>query len=137
MKKLLLVFAASALVFASCKKDDPQDPGTTPQSTEEKIIGDWNGDEQTMHISFPPLIDSMSTTDISWLHVEFLSSGKVYVDSSGIPTDTSDWAVINDNSMTIDGDTFAINTLTTTNFNFGFSETELGATATMEMKLVK
>ena len=106
-------------------------------TVEEKIIGMWTGDVQTIHTVFPPIIDTTETVDISWLNLEFKSDGTMISDSAGVDADTLDWVLLSDDMITLDGDTFDINTITTTNFNLGASESFMGATVDMEIKLVK
>ena len=138
MKKLLLLFASATIVLTSCKKDNDDDPDNDPPTTVmEKIIGEWTGDEQEMHLVIPGVIDTIELDDISYLTANFQADGLLIADSSGVALDTSDWVLLNDNMMTIDGDTFDINTITTSNFNFGFSILQYGGTSTMEIKLVK
>lgn len=130
MKKVLL-FALAAMTLVACKKDEKDNGGTTTPSktTEEKILGNWDGDVLSQReVVVDWGIDTTVSQDISYLSFEFKTGNIVTLtDNGSSQTQDLSWSVINDNMMTFDGDTFDIVKLSTTEFDFAISfDVDLG-----------
>ncbi len=121
MKKVLLI-AFAAMTLVACKKDDKDNGGsTTPaQTTEEKILGDWDGDViRQREVVVDLSIDTTVTTDISNYQFEFKTGNIITLtDASSSQSQDLSWSLLSDDRMTFDGDTFDIVKLTSSEFDF-------------------
>lgn len=114
--KLLLAMGLGLALFASCKKDDPA------PTTAQRIQGIWKLDQTISYYQstgFPATRDTLfgRATD----YIDFRADNKAYSFVDG-DFDTLNYSIINDNSLVLDGDTAAIQTLTSTNFNLFVSD---------------
>ncbi len=124
MKHIFLLAAIIGIGFTSCKKEETNNPSGN-QTTEEKIIGIWMGDEQIISIVAPPPVGTQSQTMyISYLNVEFKSDGTAVADSAGVAPETVNWSVNSNNELNLDGEVFEIMKLDASNFHFGYSESD-------------
>ena len=144
MKKTIFVMALIAFFVASCSKDSDDDI-VSEATPSELIVGTWSGDElsSTVTITGGPLDTTYSATQsIAYARVSFNSDGTGQFDSLGLDPETLTWKLLNDNAFILDGDTFAISLLSSTNFNLTENTTEdlgVSGVATQEttIKLVK
>ena len=123
MKKGLMIVAVLALGFTACKKDSG-DGGTAPKTTSEKIIGSWKGDKVEISLTVPGVPPQTQSEDISYLNMQFKSDGTAVADSAGLYPEVSTWALIGDDKIILDMDTFDIQTLNDNQFYFGASGSE-------------
>ena len=122
MKKTLMILTVLAVGFVSCKKDE-----TTTQTTSEKIVGLWMGDEAVTIFDAPPLPTQTTTDDLSYLNIEFKSDGTAVSDSLGIVQETTNWSAPNSSTLIFDGQTFTIKELDNSKFYFALdSVVDLG-----------
>ncbi len=114
--KFFLMMGLGITLFVSCKKDDP-----TP-TTAQRVQGVWKLDQVISYYQFGGFPAARDTTfGLATDYVDFRTDNKVYsfVDGS---FDTSTYTILNDNTLILDGDTAAIQTLTATNFNLFLSD---------------
>ena len=131
MKRTLVLAAILGIGFTACKKEESDNPGN--QTTEEKIIGIWMGDEQEISITAPPPVGNQTMKeDISYLNVEFKSDGTATADSAGFDPDIINWSITANNELDLDGEIFEIMKLDASNFHFGFSDTDTIGTVPVE-----
>jgi hypothetical protein len=125
MKRILLLAAVVGIGFTACKKEESGSGSPGNQTTEEKIIGIWMGDEQVISIVAPPPIGTQTQTeDLSYLNVEFKSDGTAVADSAGFDPEPLTWSLTGNNQINIDSETFDIIKLDASSFHFGYSETD-------------
>jgi PBP1b-binding outer membrane lipoprotein LpoB len=144
MKKTIFAMALIAFFVASCSKDSDDDI-VSEATPSELIVGTWSGDEFsfTVTITGGPLDTTYSATQsFAYARVSFNSDGTGQFDSLGLDPEALTWKLLNDNAFILDGDTFAISLLNSTNFNLTQSTTEdlgVSGVATQEttIKLVK
>ena len=130
------------MALIACDDDNDNEGGTITPTTQEKIVGDWNGDEVEVRQVIPGVIDTSEIIDISPYILTFNNDMTGTIDSSGIQVEAFDWALIGDNQMVFFEDTMDIETLSGTHFNFSVTEVEdigngLKMTFTQTYKLVK
>jgi len=123
MKNLIPVILLVCVAFASCK-DDEDTPDPKPLTTQEKIQHKWDVtsiiDYNYKGASTTP--DYNDTIDIGvGGYVDFRADNKVYTNFDG-DLDTSDYQIINDNAISMDGEAFVISELTTTMFQIKYEE---------------
>lgn len=118
MKKTLLMAAlAFSVAFVACKKEEEQ---PKPKTTKEKITGKWKGDKTNVAIALPPPIGNQTfDEDMSYANYDFRADGTLVVDSAGVSSETSTWTVVDDNTITIDGENLQIKLLNDTQFHMG------------------
>jgi hypothetical protein len=118
MKKLLYIFLAVSIIFAACKKEEDNNPPTSPAS----IIGGWDCTTVTIDssVTFSYMgitIDSLSSSgsfsmtaaEADFVYgLDFLggpTSGNIYVYEDPITvTDTSTWEIVGDSLVIDEGD---------------------------------
>ena len=118
--------ALIAFIGTSCSKDSDDDIETVATPS-ELILGSWSGDELISIVTITG--SSMDTTyseteSFAHARVSFNSDGTGQFDSLGLNPEAMTWKLLNDNAFILDGDTFAISLLTSTNFNITESITE-------------
>lgn len=126
MKKILITLTAVSLfAFTACSDDDDSGSGNgngggTSLTTQQKIVGAWNGDSLRFEVyANGVFVDSLTETlDLTGQTLTFLNSGDVYLDSAGSRLDTLDWSLIDDDHINFDEEVWHIEVLNTTNFNF-------------------
>ncbi|MBK7763709.1 MAG: hypothetical protein IPI46_10110 [Bacteroidetes bacterium] len=113
MKKILFSICIVSLMCACGKKS------TTPSNsltTLQKLQNNWNliniSDIQYVGSS-TTVIDTIINYGLSGDYVNFNSNGKAYYRIAG-SYDTVNYNLINDTQILFDGDTFTVNSLTTT-----------------------
>lgn len=125
MKKTIFAMALIAFIGTSCSKDS--DDIETEATPSELIVGTWSGDEiiATGTITGGPIDTTFyETQSFAYARVSFNSDGTGQFDSLGFNPEAMTWKFLNDNALILDGDTFAISLLTSTNFNITETMTE-------------
>jgi hypothetical protein len=116
MKMLLTLFTASVLLLASCQKDKDEAP--PEPTTEQKMAGKWKLEKIKLEFYKPStvLVFSDEYTGTPADSLVFKPGGMLYTyDGSGAP-DIQPYAVIKKDTVTIDGNKYAVKELTATKF---------------------
>lgn len=116
MKMLLTLFTASVLLLAACQKDKDETPPEL--TTEQKMAGKWKVEKIKAQFYSPVtvLLGENEYTGTASDSVVFKTGGQVYLyDGSGAP-DIQPYAVIKKDTISIDGDKYAVKELTATKF---------------------
>lgn len=123
MKKLIPIALLAVLVVTSCKDEEPI-PDPTPLTTAEKLQNKWNI-TSVIDYNYKGASTTLVDTDTLDIQVgayfDFRADNKLYENWDG-DLDTSDYQIINDNSISISGDAFKINTLTSTTLKLTYEE---------------
>lgn len=93
MKKLVFALAAVSM-FTACKKWENW-------STEKKVTGVWNGNNQEIIISAAPLFDSSAVEATDYLTANFMEDGGLLIDSMGTQLDSIGWSIKNDTVLVL------------------------------------
>ena len=110
MKKTMIVLLAGTALFTACKKTD-----TTATTTAQKVLGKWTYVSDVFTYYNQGTSKTTTTLGNTSDYADFRVNGKVYLQFKN-QLDTSDYKIINDNQISIDGDTSLIKTLTATSF---------------------
>ena len=108
MKSLLPLIAICAILtvfITSCSKDSNNKPAS------ERILGVWKLDKVIYHDYIGGVNTGDTTIGTPDDKIDFRSDGKVYTYTQGI-YDTSAYSVASETKITIDSETFDIETLT-------------------------
>ena len=90
MRKLLYTFLAVSIIFASCKKEEENNPSSSPAS----IIGSWT--INTVDLTSDTSSYTFTPNEISLPSgLEFVSGGILYEDWGG-SSDTNEWTIVVD-----------------------------------------
>lgn len=120
MKKIIAMLCLSALVLASCQKDDAPGP-----STAEKLLGTWKLQKATDEHYHP--INTLESTDevIGTVgdSVVFKSNGDLYTYSPTEGNDKTTWELLNETTIKIEDEVYEIKDLTTTTLFLFMDET--------------
>lgn len=124
MKKLIPLALITLLFVSSCKEDDDTVDDPKTETTAEKVQHVWNI-SSLMDFNYKgssTTLDYIDTFDIGTNStVDFRADNKAYVNLEG-EMDTSDYSIVNDQTIEFDGDIFTINTLTASEFKVTFAE---------------
>ena len=139
MNKSILFTAFLVFGLVSCEKDESND--NNPQTTEQKILGDWRGDKATFSSSSPAFYEENPLNEYV---LRFKNDGMYDVDSLGqFTVETDVWQLLGNNRIIMGGllenptDTFDIITLNGNSFVIRNITTEdLGGTPlTLEVNI--
>lgn len=139
MNKAILFTAFLVFGLVSCEKDESND--NNPQTTEQKILGDWRGDKSTFSSNSPFIYEENSLEDFV---LRFKNDGTYDVDSLGqFTVETDVWQLLGNDRIIMGGvienpaDTFDIITLNGNSFVIrNISTEDLGGTAlTLEVNI--
>ena len=139
MNKAILFTAFLVFGLVSCEKDESND--NNPQTTEQKILGDWRGDKSTFSSNSPFFYEENSLEDYV---LRFKNDGTYDVDSLGqFTVETDVWQLLGNDRIIMGGvienpaDTFDIITLNGNSFVIrNISTEDLGGTAlTLEVNI--
>jgi hypothetical protein len=118
MNKTILFVAILVFGLVSCEKDESND--NNPQTTEQKILGDWRGDKATFSSSSPAVYEENSLNEYV---LRFKNDGMYDVDSLGqFTVETDVWQLLGNDRLIMGGllenptDTFDIITLNGNSF---------------------
>ncbi len=106
ISKIVSATAIAAIIFVSCKKDDPT---PAPLTTQQQVQGIWTFEKSIDH-SFNSGISVRDTTiGVPGEYLDFRADNKVY---SYIDTDydTASYSILNNNKVIL-------------NYNFGYQDT--------------
>ena len=106
----MIVLLAGAALFTACKKTE-----TAATTTAQKILGKWTYVSDVYTYYSQGTSKTTTTLGNASDYSDFRVNGKVYTQFHN-SLDTSDYKIINDNKISIDGDTSLIKTLTATSF---------------------
>ena len=106
----MIVLLASAALFTACKKTE-----TTATTTAQKVLGKWTYVSDVFTYHSQGTTTTTTTLANASDYADFRANGKVIIQFQN-SFDTSDYKIINDNQISIDGDTAQIKTLTATSF---------------------
>lgn len=123
MKKIITLSLIGMVAFTACNKKKTTD--ITPLTTAQKVQNKWNLVMVTdnVYTGTTTTLDYIDTLalGVAGDYIEFKSDNKAYTSFTG-GKDTLPYTILSDNQMTLDGDTFAISTLTTSQFVLTFRD---------------
>lgn len=114
MKKVLFSLLV-IVILSSCGKDKTTTTTTTTQTTAQIIQNKWNliSIKDIQYVgSSTSIVDTVYDYGMVGDYVQFNSNNTAYYKIAG-SFDTVNYNLLSDTKMTFDGDTFTINTLTT------------------------
>lgn len=115
MKKVILLSLVTIGIFASCGKDKTTTNGST---TTEKIQKKWRmlNMQDIEYVGTTNVVDTITTFTYGTTDsIEFKTNNMAVYSYFGM-IDSMPYQILSDAKMIIDGDTFAINTLTANDF---------------------
>jgi len=119
MKKSIIVslLALTVVVLYSCKKDKDK-------STQDRLIGKWSmvsAKWNDFHAGTNHYDSASYGTGL--FYAEFKANGTVIASSAlSADKDTSNYKIVNDNNLVIDGDTSIINSISDNDFQLYYKE---------------
>lgn len=139
MKMLLTLFTASVLLLAACQKD--KDVAPPEPTTEQKMVGKWKLEKRKVEFYSPStvLVFSEVYTGTPADSLVFKPGGMLYTYAENCPPDIQPYAVIKKDTVTIDGDKYAVKELTANKFRLYADVTDitLNERAVAEMYLYR
>lgn len=137
MKKYFLGLAFIS-ILASCGKDKSNTTTTTPQTTAQKLQYKWNllsiQDIEYVGAS-TTIIDTIIDYGVAGDYIQFNANNTAYYRIAA-SNDTVSYSIISDTKMIFDGDTFAINTLTSSDLVMTYYGRETNPVHNWDNKLV-
>jgi hypothetical protein len=129
MKNLFLVLIAASLFMVACQPDDP--PVITQKTTAQKLLGKWSVKKINTDYYSPMTVldDSTRYIGLPGDSMVFKSNNKLYYYEDGFPTDPEifDYAIINDSTITVDGDPSKLRDFTDTKLTIFSQDIDLPA----------
>ena len=120
MKKTMIALLAVVTIAVSCKKEETISGGGSTDPT-SLILGNWKGDVsvQDVNISGTGFFDTVytATVDNSFANYEFKNDGTVIYDSLGLNPETSNWFLVSNTIMSVDGQEMSIDLINATNLH--------------------
>lgn len=104
--KIFSLLVAAAVGFAACDNDDD-----VTQTTQQKLQNVWSVDSVSLKSFTDSLDTAVSYTGAAGDYYDFRNDNKLYF-KLGPVTDTLPYFLINDQTISIDGDTAQIESLT-------------------------
>lgn len=135
LRKYLILLVASAL-FVSCGKDKDENGngnGNGP-TTEEKIVGSWQGVEYQENFYENDQKDTLNSfsTSIAHQQYDFKAEGTVEVFQGNDLIEELDWSLNTDNNLELDGLEYEIINLDENDFE-ARHRSEINASTTFEV----
>jgi len=123
MKKIIPFALLFVVAFTSCK-DEETTPDPTPLTTKQKLQHKWNivSIIDYNYVGATTTPDDTDTIDIGvGGYADFRTDDKMYANING-DLDTLSYQIINDNALSMDGEPYVINELSTNKLIMTYEE---------------
>lgn len=120
MKKALIISLTIVACLSSCKKDNTN--STNSETTTQKIQHNWNLtsiEDIQYKGSSTTQIDTIISYGKAGDYINFSNNNKAYIRIAA-SNDTLPYSILNDSKIILDGDTFTINNLTSSNLKMTY-----------------